>query len=186
MKKMILSAMAIFTIGFANAQENSIKVNPLSALFGGNDLVSFEHKIADNGTLALGLGFSSLTIGETTYSDYGAELQYRFYFEECLKGWYIGPNVGYSVGSVKSDYGSSFYGSGTTTTYQDKRTKLQIGARAGYQWVFGSGFTLDLNLGLAYNKYTYTYGDNTNTFLQGGYKASGILPNFGLGLGYSF
>ena len=185
MKKIILSAIAIMTIGFANAQENSIKANPLSALFGGNDLVSFEHKIADKGTLALGLGYSSLTVGETTYADYGAELQYRFYFEDAFKGWYAGPNVGYSAGSVKSEY-LSFYGNGGTKTYEDKRTKLQIGARAGYQWVFGSGFTLDLNLGLAYNKYTYNFGDTTNESLQSGYKASGILPNFGLGLGYTF
>ena len=183
MKKLFIAAIAVLTFGAANAQENSIKVNPLS-FFGGNDLLSYEHKINANGSVAVGVGFSSLTVASTTYSDFGGELQYRFYFEEAMKGWYAGPNVGFSAGTVKTENG--FLGTGNGTTYEDKRTKLQIGARAGYQWIFGSGFTLDLNLGLAYNKYAYTFSSNSNSSLQNDYKVSGILPNFGLGLGYSF
>ena len=182
MKKIILSAIAIFTIGFANAQENSIKVNPLS-FFGGNDLVSFEHKLGDSGSLALGLGFSSLSVDNSTYSNIGAELQYRFYFEEALKGWYAGPNVGFTSGKVKTDY--SGYGfSSSSSSYEDKYTRLQIGARGGYQWIFGSGFTLDLNLGFAYNNIKYS--NESSTANGSDLKVSGIFPNFGLGLGYSF
>ena len=102
MKKIILTAIAVFAFGFANAQENIIKANPL-ALLGGTDMVSFEHKLGDNTSLVFGAGIGGFKIGGAKYSNMGAEVQYRYYFNEALKGLYAGGQVGYSSGKVKLD-----------------------------------------------------------------------------------
>lgn len=184
MKKLLFAAAALFTFGFANAQENVIKANPLS-FFGGSDLVSFEHKLGDHSSALLGLGISGFKIGDAKYSSQGAEVQYRYYFDEALQGWYAGGQVGYNGGKVKFEnsyvYNTSTgnYDSGTQET---KFTAFKVGAKGGYQWIWDSGFALDLNLGFGYNSYKYT--DNSGVF--SGLKASGILPNLGFGLGYAF
>ncbi len=170
MKKIILSALAVLAFGFTNAQENIIKANPLS-LIGGTDLVSFEHKIGANTSLLVGVGVGGFKIGDSKYSNFGGELQYRYYFSEALKGFYAGGQAGYSVGKVKIT-------SATDTNFG----ALKIGAKGGYQWVWGSGFSLDLNLGIAYNNFSYKNSSLSTSAL----KASGILPNFGFGLGYAF
>ena len=179
MKKIVLSAFAVLVFGFTNAQENIIKANPLS-LIGGTDLVSFEHKIGDNTSLLFGLGVGGFKIGESKYSNLGGEIQYRYYFAEALKGFYAGGQAGQSAGKVKTEFGSIF-GSSTTSS-ETNFGALKIGAKGGYQWVWGSGFSLDLNLGLAYNNFSYK--DSSSSFST--LKASGVLPNFGFALGYAF
>jgi hypothetical protein len=178
MKKIILSSLALLAFGFINAQENIIKANPLS-LLGGTDLVSFEHKIGDNSSLLVGVGVGGFTIGGAKYSNFGGEVQYRYYFEEALRGFYAGGQLGYSAGKVKTEFGSFF---GESTSSETNYGALTVGAKGGYQWVWGSGFSLDLNLGIAYNKFSYS--DSSSTFSS--LSASGVLPNFGFGLGYAF
>jgi hypothetical protein len=172
MKKIILSAVTIMTIGFASAQENSVKANPLS-LFGGTDLVSFEHKLGYQTSGVVGIGISSFNLGGAKYSSLGGELQYRYYFDEALYGWYAGGQIGYSAGKVTIDGYSD---------YETNYSAFKLGPKGGYQFLWDSGFTLDLNLGFAYNK--FSYADSNGSFST--LKASGLLPNFGLGLGYSF
>ncbi len=181
MKKIILTAAAVFAFSFANAQENIIKANPLSIL-GGTDLLSFEHKIGDHTSAVLGLGYGGFSIGGAKYTNMGAELQYRYYFNEALKGFYGGGQIGYSFGKVTMDEidftGTTF----TTTSIDTDFSSMKVGAKGGYQWVWDSGFSLDLNLGLAYNNFNYKDSGSTTSTL----KASGVLPNFGFGLGYAF
>lgn len=183
MKKVILTAIAVFGFAFANAQENSIKVNPLS-FFGGTDLVSFEHKLSDNSTGIVGAGLAGFKIGDAKYSSFGGELQYRYYFEEALKGWYAGGQAGYSSGKVELE-NSGFIISGTSITTTSSETNFsafKVGAKGGYQWLWDSGFTLDLNLGVGYNSFKYDSSEGSFSTL----KASGVLPNLGFALGYSF
>jgi Protein of unknown function (DUF3575) len=179
MKKVILSAIAMLAFGFVNAQDNVIKVNPIALIGSGTDLVSFEHKLGDKSSASIGLGAGGYSFGGSKYSSFGGELQYRYYFEEALKGWYAGGQIAYSAGKVTVDN----FGFSSNTNLETKFTTLQIGAKGGYQWVFGSGFALDLNLGIAYTKFAYT--DNTNSVFSG-LSGSGVLPTFGFGLGYAF
>lgn len=176
MKKIILTAVAVFGFAFANAQENVIKVNPLSIL-GGTDLVSYEFKIGEKSSFLVGAGIGGFKIGDAKYSNYGAEVQYRYYFKEALKGFYVGGQAGYSLGKVKTE-GTLF----TTETSESNFGSFRLGAKGGYQWIWNSGFSLDLNLGLAYNNFSYKDTNSSTSSL----KASGILPNFGFGLGYAF
>ena len=184
MKKIILTAIAVCAFGFANAQENIIKANPL-ALLGGTDMVSFEHKLGDNTSILIGAGIGGFKIGDAKYSNMGAEVQYRYYFEEALKGFYAGGQLGYSSGKVTLDSYNLTIGSplfGTATTSETNFGSLRIGGKGGYQWVWGSGFSLDLNIGVAYNSFSYKSSDASFSTL----KASGVLPNFGFALGYAF
>jgi hypothetical protein len=183
MKKIFLTAAAVFVFCFANAQENIIKANPL-AILGGTDMVSFEHKLDDKTSILFGAGIGGFKIGDAKYSNMGAEVQYRYYFDEALKGFYAGGQVGYSSGKVKLGNVISFDSNLNlvTTTNETKFGSFKLGAKGGYQWVWDSGFSLDLNLGLAYNNFSYKNSDAAFS----GLEASGVLPNFGFGLGYAF
>jgi Protein of unknown function (DUF3575) len=186
MKKIILSMVALASFGFANAQENVVKVNPLS-LLGGSDLVAYELKVSEKSSVMLGAGAGGFSFGGAKYSSIGAEVQYRYYFTEALKGWYAGGQVGFESGKVTTDFsGFSINGSSisSSTNSETKYTNFKAGGKAGYQWIFGSGFTLDLNLGLAYKTYNYKSDAGSSDF--SGFKASGVLPTFAFALGYAF
>lgn len=181
MKKIFLTAAAVFAFSFANAQENIIKANPLS-LLGGTDLLSYEHKLGDNSSLLVGAGIGGFKIGDAEYSSMGAEFQYRYYFSEALKGFYAGGQVGYSSGKVKLETLSFSTTGFASSTNETNFGSFRLGAKGGYQWVWDSGFSLDLNVGMAYNNFTYKNSDPSFSTL----KASGVLPNFGFGIGYAF
>jgi hypothetical protein len=179
MKKIIFLSLSLLSIGVVKAQDNSVKVNPL-AFFGGSDLVSYERKLTDNITGLVGLGYSSYSLSSYKYTSYGSELQGRYYFSKALKGFYGGAQAGFNLGKATIDMGDAF---GSDFNSDTKYTALRFGAKAGYQWLKKSGFTLDLNLGFGYNKYNYsTSSGSTSLGLSGG----GIRPNLGFGLGYSF
>lgn len=95
-----------------------------------------------------------------------------------MKGWYGHCGVSYSGGKVKQD---AIYFDGEKLTSDDiKYGSFGFQVKAGYQWVWNSGFTLDLNAGLGYSSFNYDGGDAL------GLKASGVLPAIGVALGYSF
>lgn len=95
-----------------------------------------------------------------------------------MKGWYGHCGVSYSGGKVKQD---AIYFDGEKLTSDDiKYGSFGLQVKAGYQWVWNSGFTLDLNAGLGYSSFNYDGGDAL------GLKASGVLPAIGVALGYSF
>jgi hypothetical protein len=180
MKKLfLLSAVTLLSFTAVVAQENAVKVNPL-AFFGGSDLVSYEHKLSDHGSAIIGAGFASFKIGGMKYTNIGGELQYRYYFNEAIEGWYAGAQAGFNSGKVVIET-ASFFGSPAKTD-ETKYTGFKVGAKAGYQWAWDSGFLLDLNLGFAYNNFNYS--DKNGTF--SGLKGSTILPNLGFALGYAF
>ena len=166
-----LGLLVLLALSFASlkAQENVIKVNPF-ALLGGNDLVSYERALGEHSSGTIGAGYGGYQLGGLKYKNYGASLQYRYYFNEALTGFFGAAALGYSKGSVELDNDNddidfnSFGG----------------GLRAGYQWIWDSGFSLDLNAGINYR--SFSYEDDENISLKG----NGILPSFGLGIGYAF
>lgn len=183
MKKVLFATFAVLGILSANAQERIVKVNPLSVL-GGTDLVSYEQKLGEHSSFLIGAGVGGFKIGDAKYSNLGGELQYRYYFEESLQGFYAGGQAGYNSGKVKFENSYSFdsNGNATNTTNETNFSAFKIGAKGGYQWIWDSGISLDLNLGVAYNNFSYKNNDGAFSTL----KASGVLPNFGFGLGYAF
>ena len=174
MKKILLAALTLLSMSFVKAQDNVIKVNPL-AFFGGSDLVSYERKITDNISGLVGLGYSSFSLGSYKYTNYGSEIQGRYYFKEALKGFYGGAQAGFNLGKATLDAGF--------ITSDVSYTSIRLGAKAGYQWIWNSGFALDLNFGFAYNTYSYNADAGTST---AGLSGGGARPNLGFGLGFAF
>lgn len=177
MKKVFL--IALFAIGgftTMNAQENLVKVNPI-AILGGTDLVSYERALSDNTSFMVSGAVGGFKFGTIRYKSVGAGLQYRYYFDEVLSGWYAAGDVGYQNGTTEFD--DVF---GGTTTEDIDFSNFNVGARAGYQWIYSSGFSFELNFGLGYRSFNYDSDNTTGLDL----KASGILPSGSLALGYSF
>jgi hypothetical protein len=180
MKKFFLFCLIVLSNYTINAQESAVKVNPFAFLWG-SDLVSYERMITDNSSGIIGVGVGGYNFGGAKYSNTGAEIQYRRYFEEVLNGWYAGGFAAYTSGKVEIE-GSSFLPGFGVEDNETKFTSIRIGAKGGYQWIWDSGFLLDLNLGFAYSKFNYDNSDSTFSSL----KASGVLPSGSIAIGYSF
>jgi hypothetical protein len=173
MKKLVVALMLLLGTGVSFSQKQSVKVNPL-AFFGGSDLVSYERAINNNMSGLIGAGLSSFSIGSYKYSSFGLEVQSRYYFKEAIKGFYGGGQVGFNSGTVELN---SPYLTSSDLTF----TSFRIGGKAGYQWIWDSGLTVDLNVGYGINTFSYSSSDAVL-----GLSASGALPNLGFGIGYSF
>ncbi|WP_299260098.1 DUF3575 domain-containing protein [uncultured Aquimarina sp.] len=129
--------------------KNSIRLLPLSALYGG---INFEYEriLENNFSLILqGYGDFSTTdviangslVAEGDVFEYqiGLEIGVRYYFskrKKAPKGWFIGTGI---IGRYKDvDYEN------TSIFRRREYNTFIIGAslKGGYQWVFKSGFTI--------------------------------------------
>ena len=171
----------MLALGFTtvNAQENAIKANPL-ALLGGADLVSYERAISDNSSLVLGAGIGGFKVSGTKYSSFGVSGQYRYYFKEALNGLYAGAIVQYLSGDVEYEDIFGFGAEIDDVGY----SSFGGGVKFGHQWAWDSGFLLDLNVGASYS--SFSYDDSDDDAFVTGLKSSGVLPTFGLALGYAW
>ena len=179
MKKIILT-LAVVAIAFgANAQKrgeagfkNVVKVNPLGLLFGLAN-VSYEYVLSEKSSVQGNIQFGGRSSGNIKTTFAGAGVDYKFYLSHTKtapKGFYASPGVGFYALTVK-DGTSKYTGSG-----------LLIKGVVGNQWVWESGFSLDLFGGINYlagNKVSGTGGVTYDTF-------SGTLPALGVSLGYAF
>lgn len=183
-KTLLFVALCVLACLSSKAQDESesqnvVKINPLGAIFGAAQL-SYERALSEKSSVQISPSFGFFSSGGLKYTTYGIGASYRFYFSNSKSapaGFYAGPGVGYQLGKVKF---SDDFGGGSSSTA--KIGGFNANFVAGYQWIFDSGFTLDLNGGIQYIKYKYT--DNED----GSFSApfSGILPTLGFGIGYSF
>lgn len=166
MKKLILTfAFVVLAVGL-KAQDNIIKTNPLGLAFG-NFNATYER--------VLGSSSSFLIRGQYMYKLFGLEvnlpgggLGFRYYFTHANKpvpsGFNINPQISYLSGSTTEDdekYSATVFG---------------FGAELGYQWVWESGFVLDLGIGPMY------YSSKS----EGEEKLGGIGPSVTLAIGFAF
>lgn len=176
MKKLFLAgAMALF--GAVNAQQNSVKVNPF-ALLGGSDMVTYERAVGAHSSFGVGAGIGGFKFGDVKYKNIGGTVFYRYYFSQAIRGWYGMGSASYSGGNVKGGVDYELNNREEKVDYNS----FGFGAKVGYQWIWNSGFTLDLNAGVGYA--TFNYDDKADKDL--GFKANGVLPALGVALGYSF
>jgi hypothetical protein len=185
MKKIFsLIALAAVVSFSAQAQKDDapkksvIKINPLGALFGSANL-AYERALTDKSSIVIAPSFGFFKNGGYKYTTYGLGAEYRFYLSSSKSapaGFYAGPGIGYTFGQAKFD---DMFGGGTT----EKTSVSGLSAKAilGHQWIWSSGFTLDLNAGIQYFNLKFK-DSNFGT----GDPFSGILPALGFGLGYNF
>ena len=170
MKKLLI--ILLLGVGFSlssDAQSQVIKTNPLGLAFG-NFNVSYERTLNESSSINVFANYFFGLAGLDVQA-FGVGAGWRYYFTHAKKpipaGFYVQPQVGLSFGNVTDDFDEDF---GYST--------IGIGAELGYQWVWDSGFVLDLGIGPNYLIYN---GDGADTF-----DGNGILPTGTLAVGYAF
>jgi len=177
MKKLFVVAFAVLSIGASAQQKNSIKVNPVSLIFGGgSDLVSYERAISEHSSVGVSAGYGKFKIDSYDYNYTGGNAFYRYYTKEALKGLYFSGSVG--AGGGRTKYTSN------NKKMKDTYTAFDLGALIGYQWIFSSGFTIDVNGGASY--LSLNYKEDNKMPKPNNAKGGAFLPSLGVGLGYSF
>ena len=109
-------------------------------------------------------------------------MQYRYYFSEAIDGWYVGGGVQYQSGSVEIEGGAEIDGGILIDSENIDFGAFGVGAKGGHQWAWNSGFTLDLNIGVNFTSFSYDEIPESAIEL----RDSGIVPAFGLALGYAW
>lgn len=177
MKKLFVVTFAVFSTGIFAQQKNSVKVNPVSLVFGGgSDLVSYERAINEHSSIGVSAGYAKFTVNSYVYNYTGGNAFYRYYTKEVLNGFYVSGSLG--VGGGRTTYTSN------NKSMKDNYTAFDIGALIGYQWLFSSGFTIDVNGGASYM--SLSYKEDNKMPRPNNVKGSAFLPTLGVGLGYSF
>lgn len=151
MKKIILTALAVFAFGLTNAQKGKIeaKINPLGALFGRPD-VSGEYIVSDSFGVELSLGVafgksSGISINgseKPTQSGFGVKVTAKYYFnpDQGADGWYGG--VYLRQESLNLSYPNTF------SNFDYKSSVFAGGVEFGKKWVFDSGLLIELGAGV--------------------------------------
>ncbi|MBN2758304.1 MAG: DUF3575 domain-containing protein [Bacteroidales bacterium] len=180
MKKLILSLVLLLSLsfsGFAQSHSMVIKTSPIALAFG-NFNVTAEKTLGSTSSVLFSVSYIYKLLG-IEVNGFGAQAGYRYYFTNAKKeipaGFYVNPQVGYSSNKFES---IDVLGTGETETY--KTSSINIGVEVGYQWVWDSGFALDLGIGPKY--YTMS-GDTEQASFSG---TSGILPSLTFAIGYAF
>lgn len=161
MKKILFFVLLSCTFSLAHAQKNIVKVNPIGIIFGVFN-AEYEHAFTEKSSFTIGASY--LNWKNVNVTAVGADLGYRFYFSKTTaapEGMFLSPFI--SLGNYKY------------TDTNETAFAVGYGGRAGYQWIWDSGFALDLYFGYGYQNVKFT----SKTI-------SGGLPQLGIALGYAF
>ncbi len=170
MKKLIfIFCVVVFTGNSISAQKNVLKMNPLGFAFGIYNL-TYERALSSSTSFQVKGSFFSKLFG-LEVSSLGFDADFKYFITHKRKpspeGFYIGPGISIN----KTSY--SEFNDGSATTFG-------IGGTVGYQWIWNSGFALDLGMGPKYLT-ILTSSDDLE-----GETISGVVPNFTLAIGYAF
>ncbi len=192
-QKIIFLAILLFAVSITvtaqrkNAMtdhKNVIKINFNTDLGDGGIPLAWELRTKPRQSLQLGVAFTYYTDGDYKKSGIGFNPEYRFYLSKNktgIAGIYAGPSVSVNFLKVR-DY---FYSNGGTTDLVTYNTSLfSIGGVFGHQWVWTSGFALDLNIGLGFR----TSNISNRPSQYGSYQDDfeGFVPKLGVAIGYAF
>lgn len=186
MKKFLLAASLLLAAGAASAQDNVVKVNILSPIFGTGSFF-FEHKLSASSSIQLGALFTNWNVDDNTnVTGFAITPEYRFYLsetKEALRGFYVGPFLRYQNLTLK--YTDTFY-NGTNTSPQKSEASLNTfggGVLIGHQWIFKQRFSLDTFLGPSYNGGSESY---KNSSFNNGMDDADLFKGFGIRTGVTF
>jgi hypothetical protein len=157
-------------------EKNVIKLNTLSLIIGTGS-VFYERHLTDNISGQLGVGYLNYSIGDgddkAKFTGLFLTPEVRIYpFGNAIDGMYIGPYFRYFNLSLSDDIDKASY------------TNLGGGATLGRQWIFNSGFTIDLFVGGHYGKGSLKLESGTETFDTDLFE--GFRTRFGFALGFAF
>ena len=169
---------------------NVIKVNPLGLIFG-NVPIFYERRITDNMSGVLGVSMlmgSVESIGiEYKYSGFGISPELRFYFAgEAPRGFFaaLGGTANFYTETVNF---TDPFGIDPPEEYINQLTAFGGGVIAGYQWIIGDVFVIDLFGGANYLSVSYTYDEDfAEGLFTGGLSFEGVMPRLGASIGLAF
>ncbi len=141
--------------------DQGIKVGPFGFLLGFYN-ATYEKKLKDKSSFTIGARYSGGVPGLDDFTAFGANASYRIYFKEAITGPYFAPGISFTANS--SEIFENF-------------SNIRPGAVIGWQWIFGGGFMMDLNIGAGYR---LGFGDDVDTDFDG------IRPSFQYSIGYAF
>lgn len=175
MKRILLCAIIALTFFGAKAQEekNTLKLNPISALLNTGSIF-YERQLDETMSAQLGVAYTGVNLSDTKFRGFALTPEVRFYVKKnAPRGMYAAPFLRYQ------DY--------TISDNEDKGSYRSMGGGLllGHQWIYNSGFVLDLFFGPSYNNGNYkaTAGDNEPD-IKGGIEGFGIRLGLAIGLGF--
>jgi hypothetical protein len=131
MKKLLLLSVLCLTFHMTSGQTSAVKANPIGLAFGIAN-AGYEFTTSDSNSVTV----SGLYFNISDITGVGAGAEYRWYFDkEAITGWHAGPTV-------------SFFS--LEDVFDTSATVFSFGGQVGHQWVFDSGFLVDVFGGLAY------------------------------------
>jgi hypothetical protein len=156
--KKILLLVAFIAFGMnANAQSTTLKTSPGALAFGFFN-ACYEKVVSDKASFQIS-GLAFFGFGDFEGTAFGVGAGYRMYVtkKEAPRGFYIMPQAG--------------------VTFGEGASAINVGADLGYQWVWDSGFVLDIGVGPNY--YIGLADDVDDAF-------DGIIPRVILAVGYAW
>lgn len=182
MKKALILLLAIvFAIpAFSQAksdvpmEKNVFKVNTLALIFGTGSIF-YERKFSDVTSGQLGLAYMSYSINGTGFSGLILTPEFRIYAKKsAIYGFYLAPYLRYQNYSLKDTEKSSL----------GSLTSIGGGVAVGKQWIFKSGFSMDLFFGGHYSSASVKVNTGTDTFDET--AISGFKTRVGFAIGFAF
>jgi len=170
-----VTAVAVFAGStFAADRAANVRVNPLGLLIGTLG-AEIDIGVGESVTVGPAVSLMSLTAGTTSVNAFSFGVRANFYLggPRFTDGWFVGPSAIYAPMTI------------TVGDATGSANAFAIGAVAGYQWVWDSGFNINLAGGAAY--YTaaadVTLDDDTSIAMPG---FSGVGPALEFSLGWAF
>ena len=181
MKKLLF--IGFILIGFASgtlAQENVVKINIFSPIVK-TVSVFYERQLTDNTSGQLGFFYTGYKVTDTKFTGFGITPEWRYYFDETFRGFYLGPFARYQSFTLTNSYEFS--------DVEDEATLSTIGAGVliGRQWLFNDWFSLDTFIGPSFNSgkvKVKSEGTEEDTFSTGAFDGFGVRVGVTLGAAF--
>lgn len=177
--KFLILLLLTFSISIcSNGQDwrpsRIIKINPPSALLLNTLNLAYQKANSPNSATQLRVYFTYFDFESATLSGYGISPEYMHYFgDKAPKGFYVSPYVRYQKYKYQEASCTEF------------STLFAGGVVAGYQWVFGRVFSLEIFLGPFYG---HGISEASCPFLLPDQyiQSAGLGIRTGLMIGFSF
>ncbi len=166
-------------------RKNAIRVNPVSAfvLIGNVDYERYISPLVSvniNGFFGSNRIYTDVSgrVYPTNFMTAGGILEFRFYpWKKALRGFYVAPYLQYHFYRLISTYEDSYDPLTQNASVSRHKAQIHMGAAggvAGYQWILGNWFAINIFAGAGYNYYQWnTMGSPQDRFTT---KSLGVIP----------
>jgi Protein of unknown function (DUF3575) len=195
----IVTCFLIVTIAAANAQRRNAMQNHknipklgINSEFTDEEglplMVGWELKTNKRQSILLNVAPRYYRSDDYKRTGIGVGAEYRFYISKNktgISGVYFGPAASFGRLSIDDTYGYYNGSTFTTTRTSYSYTYFNVGAAFGHQWVWQSGFALDLGLGTSFR----ISDDNSQRpyyYYSSFGREEGFIPRANVTIGYAF